>query len=102
MKKIIIGNNLLGKLNSLFNFDQFSKIAVLTDENIPKSLADTIQKSINKKLIKIIIPAGEKEKNIETVKKIWEEMFENGLSKNARIFQEYHALIVAWGKSHDT
>lgn len=83
MKKIIVGKNLLTKINKLFDLKKFSKIAVLTDENIPKSLADTIQKSINKKLIKIIIPAVEKEKNIETVKKIWKQMFEEGLDRRS-------------------
>ena len=83
MKKIIIGNNLLEKLNGLFNFDRFSKIAVLTDENVPRILIDKIEKSLNKKVTKIIIPAGEKEKNIETVKKIWEKMFENGLDRKS-------------------
>jgi len=81
--KIIIGKKLLEKINTLFDLSRFSKIAVLTDENIPKSLADTIQKSINKKLIKIIIPAGEKEKNIETVKMIWKQMFDEGLDRRS-------------------
>ncbi|EKE15118.1 MAG: hypothetical protein ACD_12C00141G0001, partial [uncultured bacterium] len=76
MKKIIIGNNLLGKLDSLFDFGQFSKIAVLTDENIQISLISQIsqiKKSLNRELVIITIPSGEKEKNIETVKKIWEK-----------------------------
>lgn len=83
MKNINIGKNLLMKINKLFDLKRFSKIAVLTDENIPKSLVDMIQKSINKKLIKIIIPAGEKEKNIETVKKIWKQMFDGGLDRRS-------------------
>ena len=66
MKKIIIGNNLLGKLNSLFNFDQFSKIAVLTDENIQVSLISQISqikkiskqsKKSGKQCLKIILTA---------------------------------------------
>jgi len=86
MKKIIIGNNLLGKLNSLFNFDQFSKIAVLTDENIQISLISQIsqiKKSLNREPVIITIPAGEKEKNIETVKNIWKKMFELGLDRQS-------------------
>jgi len=83
MGKIIIGKKLLEKINTLFDFSRFSKIAVLTDENIPKSFIDKIEKSFNKKLIKIIISAGEKEKNIETVKKIWEKMFDEGLDRRS-------------------
>jgi 3-dehydroquinate synthase len=81
--KIIIGKNLLEKINDLFDFSRFSTIAVLTDENIPKSFVDKIEKSLNRKLIKIIISAGEKEKNIETVKKIWKKMFDESLDRRS-------------------
>ncbi len=81
--KIHIGNNLLPKINQLFDFSRFSKITVLTDENIPKSLIDKIEKFLKRKLIKITISSGEREKNIETVKKIWEKMFEFGLDRKS-------------------
>jgi len=83
MEKIIIGNNLLSKINQLFDFSRFSKIAILTDENIPKSLIDKIENSLNREIVKIIIPSGEKEKNIETVKIIWKKMFESGLDRKS-------------------
>lgn len=81
--KTIIGKKLLEKINRFFDFSKFSKIAVLTDVNIPRSFINEIEKSLNKKLIKIIIPAGENEKNIETVNKIWEKMFKNGLDRRS-------------------
>jgi len=81
--KIHIGKNLLEKIDTLFDLSKFSKIAVLTDENIPKSFIDKIEKSLNRKLIKIIIKDGEKEKNIETVKKIWEKMFDQGFDRQS-------------------
>ncbi|MFA5770104.1 MAG: 3-dehydroquinate synthase [Patescibacteria group bacterium] len=84
--KIHIGKNLLGKINRLFDFSKFSKIAVLTDVNIQISLMsqiNQIEKSLNKELKIITIPSGEKEKNIETVKKIWEQMFKSGLDRRS-------------------
>ncbi len=81
--KTFIGKNLLEKIDQLFDFSQFSKIAVLTDENIPKSLVNKIEKSLKRELIKIIISPGENKKNIETVKKIWEEMFKNGFDRQS-------------------
>ena len=81
--KIIIGKNLLEKINISFDFSKFSKIAVLTDENIPKFLINKIEKSLNKEVVKIIISAGEKEKNIETVKNIWVIMFDQGLDRKS-------------------
>ncbi len=83
--KIIIGKNLLTKINKLFDLQKFAKIAVLTDVNIPMPLVYKLEKSFRKKLIKIIIPAGEKEKNIETVKIIWEKMFEMGLDRKSLV-----------------
>lgn len=86
MEKIIIGKNLLWKINKLFDFSKFSKIAVLTDVNVQKSLMSQIsqiKKSLNRELAIITIPAGEKEKNIETVKKIWEKMFEMDLDRKS-------------------
>ena len=53
--KIFIGKNLLSRIDRLFDFSRFSKIAILTDENIPNLLANKIKKSLNKEVIKIII-----------------------------------------------
>lgn len=97
MKKIIVGNNLLEKLNNLFDFSKFSKITVLTDENIPKSLIKKIEKSLNRKLIKIIIPAGEKEKNIETVKVIWKKMLEEELDRKSLLINLGGGVITDMG-----
>ena len=86
MKKIIIGKNLLGKINTLLDFSRFSKIAVLTDENIQISLISQIsqiKKSLNREIVIITIPAGENEKNIETVKNIWKKMFNFGLDRQS-------------------
>ncbi len=97
MEKIFIGNNLLSKIDQLFNFAKFSKIGILTDKNIPKSLVDQAEKSLNRKLIKIIIPAGEKEKNIETVKKIWETMFQNGFDRQSLLINLGGGVICDMG-----
>jgi 3-dehydroquinate synthase len=83
MKKIIIGKNLLVKINTLIDFRKFSKVSVLTDENIPKVFIEKIEEALKQKIIKIIIPPGETEKNIETVKKIWKKMLENGLDRRS-------------------
>lgn len=86
MEKIIIGKNLLKKIDHLFDFGRFSKIAVLTDENIRISLMSQISQiknSLNRELSMITIPPGEKSKNIKTVKIIWKKMFEAGLDRKS-------------------
>lgn len=95
--KTFIGKNLLSKINKLFDFSKFSKIIVLTDVNIPVSLVDKIEKSLNQKVTKIIISAGEKEKNIETVIKIWGKMFEAGLDRQSLLINLGGGVICDMG-----
>lgn len=84
--KTIIGKNLLSKINNLFDFSKFSKIAILTDEVIQISLISQIsliKKSLKRPVVIITIPPGEKEKNIESVQKILKKMFEQGLDRKS-------------------
>ena len=83
MKKIIIGNNLLPKINQLFDFSRFSTVVILTDTNVAKHWLSTVKKSLKLKTSEIIIKPGEKEKNIETVKMIWKKMFDFGLDRQS-------------------
>ena len=92
---------MLSKINKLFDFSKFSKIAVLTDENIQINLISQIsqiKKSLNRDLIIITIPAGEKSgKNIETVKKIWKKMFELELDRQSLLINLGGGVICDMG-----
>ncbi len=83
MEKIFIGNNLLSKINQLFDFNRFSKVTILTDTNVAKHWLPSVKRFLKQKTSEIIIKPGEKEKNIETVKKIWKKMFEFGLDRKS-------------------
>ena len=83
MEKIFIGNNFLSKINQLFDFSRFSKLAILTDTNVAKHWLLPLKKSLKKKTSEIIIQPGEKEKNIKTVKNIWKKMFDFGLDRKS-------------------
>lgn len=83
MEKIIIGNNLLSKINQLFDFSCFSTVVILTDTNVNKHWLLPVKKSIKQKTLEIIIKSGENEKNIETVKNIWKKMFDLGLDRKS-------------------
>lgn len=98
--KTIVGKNLLEKINTLFDFSKFSKIAVLTDDHIQMSLISQIslmRKSLNRQLTIITIPAGENEKNIETVKKIWAKMFDSGLDRKSLLINLGGGVICDMG-----
>lgn len=83
MKKIIIGNNLLERLSELFDFSQFSNVGILTDTNVAEHWLLTVKRSLKQKTSEIIIKPGEREKNIGTVKKIWEKMLEFDLDRKS-------------------
>lgn len=74
---VYIGSGILGNINGIINLDNFSKVIVITDENIPANYL--------KQFEKITVPPGEKSKNIETVKLIWEKMLELGCDRKSLI-----------------
>lgn len=71
---IIIGNNLLHKLSQFIPFDDYSNVFVLTDKNVGPLYLPLILSAIPIKKTAFTLPAGEKTKNIDTVKQIWEAM----------------------------
>lgn len=64
--KVYIGQNLLNNLAQIFDARMFSKIIVITDKNIPPHFLAQYEK--------IIVPAGELNKNIEVVQIIWKKL----------------------------
>lgn len=75
--KVYIGIGLIGNIVNIIDFKKYTKILVITDENIPKNYL--------KEFEKIIIPVGEQNKNIETVKIIWQKMLELGCDRKSLI-----------------
>ena len=74
---------LVGK-NILKNFDKFThinrKVLLVTDENIPREYAKSIEKE-SKELFYYVIKPGEKSKNIDNYKAILELMTNNHFSR---------------------
>ena len=50
--KTIIGNNMLSKINTMFDFSRFSKILILTDSNVSKNWLTAIKDLSDKKQTK--------------------------------------------------
>lgn len=82
---IHIGNNILGKINEFINIKSYSKVTIITDKNIEKLWLKKLEKTIGIPLISVVISPGEKEKNIETVKYIWEEMIKAKIDRKSLI-----------------
>lgn len=71
--KISIGSNLLGKISSIYHLSPYSKIFIITDQNIASLFLKKIE-DLQVETASIVLPSGEKEKNIESIQKIWKAM----------------------------
>jgi 3-dehydroquinate synthase len=71
-------------LNTFLKERNYSKIAVLVDDNTHQHCLPILEKNApNFNFLIIKIAAGEQHKNLETCQKIWQRMMELGLNRNA-------------------
>jgi 3-dehydroquinate synthase len=80
---IHIGTNLFEKLPALFDFSKYTKIFVITDTNVEGLFLKKLLKNLPDKTSQIILPPGEKAKDINHLTKIWKEMVDSGLDRNS-------------------
>lgn len=73
---ISIGSNLIGKIGSLYDLSTYSKIFIITDKNVEPLFLQKIVAAFPLETASIVLPAGEKEKHIENVQKIWRAMYD--------------------------
>jgi 3-dehydroquinate synthase len=71
---IYIGKNLLEKISVIYPTENYSKIIILTDKNIAPHFLDKTLQSLPKETISLNLDPGEKEKNIESLQKIWKHL----------------------------
>lgn len=74
---VYIGSGILKDVSEIFNLDNFSKVIVITDKNIPAKYLGQFEK--------IFIPSGEQFKNIETVELIWKKMLSLGCDRKSLV-----------------
>ena len=90
--QILIQDNLISEISQFFDFENYSKVVILTDERVAEFWLDKVFSQINKKaknLLSIKIPAGEKNKNLATVEKVYSRLLEFEVDRKS--------LIVALG-----
>ncbi len=68
---IYIGKEIAQDIASLVPLKSFSRVAILTDENVAKHWAKNFQKLFGKNDVLIKIPAGEEQKTLATAQNIW-------------------------------
>lgn len=79
---IIIGSNFLEKISSLVNLNNYSKVFVVTDENL-KHILNNLLKVLPNNTQFIVLPSSEKEKNIMSVQKIWTALLKGGYDRKS-------------------
>lgn len=82
---IFIGSHLLERLSEFHSLDMYSKILVITDEIVAPLFLDKLLTSLPKKTHVIILPTGEKEKNLNNCQKIWTKMTEINCDRTSLI-----------------
>lgn len=58
---------------------------IVTDENVAKLHLEKIERAIGRGVPSLVIPAGERHKNLETVQRLWKSFLENGLGRQSTV-----------------
>ena len=82
---IVIGEGLIETIDSIIDFAQYSKIVIITGNNVPSKWVKSLQESLPFESNVITIPAGEKYKCIDTVVSIWNKLQKLGIDRKALI-----------------
>lgn len=87
--RIIIGEGVLSEIVQSIEHDNYSKLAIITDTNVnehwAENLEEVLRENINKKIVKIVIKAGEKNKNLKNLEKIWKKLYKERLDRKSLI-----------------
>ncbi|HEX9804962.1 MAG TPA: 3-dehydroquinate synthase [Candidatus Dojkabacteria bacterium] len=83
--EVLIGKTIIESIPELFHLKNYSKIAVITDENLQNSFLPIIEESLERDLLSIILKPGENEKNIRNVEFIWNELIGNNFDRSSLV-----------------
>ncbi len=94
---IIIGEGLIETIDSLFHFSKYSKIVIISGNNMPKEWLTKLQESLPFESFLILVPSGEKAKTIDTVINIWNQFQKLGLDRNSLVINLGGGVICDMG-----
>jgi len=82
---ILIGENILKKINSFFKsyVPNCKKIALIVDNNVPSKITNNIRKSLkNYQILLIKIHVSEKKKSFKTIESLLNKILKNNFNRN--------------------
>ncbi len=71
---IFIGSGLIKNICSLIDLIEYTKIVIVADRNVPKSLVDKLKGALPTENLVVSLDSGEQNKDLITVQKIWEAL----------------------------
>lgn len=86
---IFVGMGILGQICKLLSPTRYSRIVILSDQNVALYWLPILNKGISTASTGIIVPNGEQSKSVEQAEKIWIEMLKTGLDR--------HSLLINLG-----
>ncbi len=75
---------IVGQVSDLAEFPMQNPI-IVTDENVAKFHLEKIKQVLGSETKSVVIPAGEENKNLETISLLWKAFLENGLDRKSTV-----------------
>ncbi|MDP3987557.1 MAG: iron-containing alcohol dehydrogenase, partial [Candidatus Levybacteria bacterium] len=82
---IFIGTGLIQKISKYIDITYYSKVFIITDENAGFLFLNKLTRVIPIGFSFVELDAGEREKNIENIKKIWKAMHDANLDRKSLV-----------------
>jgi 3-dehydroquinate synthase len=97
LKNILIQSGSLKKLGTIMDLTQYTQIVIFTDKNVAQYWLDTLQSNFEKPAPVLTIKVGEKEKNLQTVEKLWKFFQENKCDRNSLLINLGGGVVTDMG-----
>ena len=82
---IVIGNDLIKNLQKYIKFSEYTKVVLITDDNVWRSWQQVIETALPLNTPHIILPPGEQAKNIDSLQIIWKKLLDIGCDRKSLI-----------------
>ena len=101
LSKIIIGKDLINRIHDLVDLSQYTSLHIITDSNIGLLYLKKIRKQLadhyNVSIQSSVFSAGEQNKNLATVERIYRDLVKNGVDRKGLIMNVGGGVVTDLG-----
>jgi len=94
---IYYGKDIFSQIAAIANTASYSRIAVITDSNIYRQWGLAFKKIFGKQDVLIVVPAGEKNKTLVSVQKIWAALLLNRFDRKSLVINVGGGVVCDMG-----